>query len=342
MVWSFVYRALRRLIELVLLSVRSTDGKEVEILVLRHELEILRRQHPRPRLEPADRAWLSLLSRCLPRERWSVFVVTPQTLMDWHRRMLRRHWTYPNATTGRPPVPADVQALIVRLATENPRWGYQRIQGELAGLGHQVSASSIRRVLRSHGIQPAPRRAPTTWRSFIHQQACGIVACDFFTVDSVWLTRYYVLFFIEAQSRRVHVCGITTNPTGAWVTQQARTLATSLEEHGRLVGHLIRDRDTKFTRPFDNVWRSMGAEIVRSPVRAPNANAYAERWVGTIRRECLDHLLIVGPRHLARVLDVYVEHYNTHRPHRSLGLVAPQPRSKRAKGAPRGLSLIHI
>jgi len=154
------------------------------------------------------------------------------------------------------------------------------------------------------------------------------VACDFFSVDSVWLTRYYILFFIEIESRRVHLCGITTNPTGQWVTQQARNLAAELEEAGRALAHLIRDRDAKFTRPFDDVWRSIGAEIIRTPVRAPDANAFAERWVGSVRRECLDHLLIVGPRHLARVLDVYVEHYNAHRPHRSLSLRPPEPRSR--------------
>jgi putative transposase len=319
---------------LLLLCFRSSDAKEVEILVLRHELAILRRHHLRPRLESTDRAWLSLLSRFLPRRRWSVFLVRPETLLSWHRRMVGRHWTYPNTATGRPPGPDDVQTLIVRLATENPRWGYQRIKGELDGLGYRVSASSIRRVLRAHRLGPAPRRVSTTWRSFIRQQASGIVACDFFTVDSVWLTRYYVLFFIEIESRRAHLCGITTKPGGEWVTQQARNLAARLDDAGRIVTHLIRDRDAKFTRPFDDVWRSIGAHVIRTPVRAPNANGYAERWVGTVRRECLDHLLIVGPRHLARVLDGYVEHYNAHRPHRSLRLLPPEPRSSAPTPAP--------
>jgi putative transposase len=221
---------LKRTIELVLLCFRSSDAKEVEILVLRHELEILRRQHSRPRLEPRDRAWLSLLSRMLPRRRWSALLVRPETLLAWHRRMVRRHWTYPHTEMGRPPVADEIQALIVRLATENPRWGDQRIKGELDGLGDQVSASSVRRVLRAHRIGPAPRRVSTTWSSFIRRPASGIVACDFFTVDSVWLTRYYVLFFIEVESRRVHLCGITTKPTGEWVTQQARNLASKLDQ----------------------------------------------------------------------------------------------------------------
>jgi hypothetical protein len=187
--------------------------------------------------------------------------------------MVRRHWTDPNTAMGRPPVADEIQALIVRLATENPRWGYQRIKGELAGPDYQASASSVRRVLRAHGVGPAPRRASTTWSAFIGQQASAIVACDFFTVDSVWLTRYHVLFFIEVEARRVHLLGTTTNPTGEWVTQQAGHLASNLDEAGRVVAHVIRDREAKFTRSFDEVWRSVGAEVIRTPVRAPNANA---------------------------------------------------------------------
>ena len=180
-----------------MLCCRSAEAKEVEILVLRHELAVLRRQHPRPRLQSKDRALLAALSRYLPRARWSVFLVKPETLLDWHRRMVRRQWTYPTAWTGRPPVPDQIQQLIVQLARENPRWGYQRIRGELLRLGCQISASSISRVLRAHGIDPAPRRAPTTWRSFLRRQAAGILACDFFTVDTVFLQRRYVLFVIE-------------------------------------------------------------------------------------------------------------------------------------------------
>jgi putative transposase len=204
-IWSFVYLALRRSLELVLLCFRSAQAKEVEILVLRHELAVLRRQHPRPRLQPADRALLAALSRLLPRARWSVFLVRPETLLRWHRRMVRRRWTYPTTRTGRPPLPHDIQQLIVRLARENPRWGYQRIHGELLRCGVRVSASSIKRVLCAHGLDPAPRRAATSWRSFLRRQAAGILACDFFTVDTVFLRRVYVLFFIELASRRVHL-----------------------------------------------------------------------------------------------------------------------------------------
>jgi len=301
-VWSFVYLALRRSLELVTLCFRSAEAKEIEILVLRHELAVLHRQHPRPRLQPKDRALLAALSRLLPRARWSVFLVRPETLLRWHRRMVRRRWTYPTAANGRPPISDEVQHLVVRLARENPRWGYQRIHGELLRLGWRVSASSIRRILHAHGLDPAPRRGPANWRSFLRQQAAGIIACDFFTVDTVFLRRVYVLFFIEFGSRRVHLGGVTDHPTGLWVAQQARNLVTVLGEQATAFRFLIRDRDAKFTRMFDDVWRSTGAEVIRTPVRAPNANAVAERWVGTVRREYLDQLLIVGPQQLVGVL----------------------------------------
>jgi len=326
-VWSFVYLALRRVLELLVLCWRSADAKEVEILVLRHQLAVLRRQHPRPRLQPQDRVLLAALSRLLPRRRWSIFVVTPETLLGWHRRMVRRHWTYPTLPRGRPSVPQQVQTLIVRLASENPRWGYQRIRGELLRLGCRVSASSIARVLRANGLQPAPRRAAAspTWRAFLRQQAAGILACDFLTVDTVFLQRLYVLFFIQLHNRRVHLAGVTANPTGAWVAQQARNLVAGLDQEAAVVRFLIRDRDSKFTRAFDDVWRAVGSEVILTPMRAPNANAVAERWVGTVRQECLDHLLIAGRRQLVRVLHLYVAHYNRHRPHRGLSLSAPEP-----------------
>jgi putative transposase len=257
-VWSFVYLALRRSLELILLCSRSAQAKEIEILVLRHELAVLRRQHPRARLQPADRALLAALSRALPRERWSCFLVKPETLLRWHRCLVRRRWTYPSARMGRPPLPDDLQQLIVRLARENPRWGYQRIHGELLRLGIRVSASSIRRVLRAHGLDPAPRRVQTSWRSFLRQRATGIVACDFFTVDTVFLRRVYVLFLVELASRRVHLAGVTTHPTGWWVAQQARNIAAVLNDEATAFKFLIRDRDAKFTRAFDDVWRSTG------------------------------------------------------------------------------------
>ncbi len=179
-------------------------------------------------------------------------------------------------------------------------------------LGVRVSATAIRTTLRRHGLDPTPRPTTTTWRAFLRQQAAGVVGCDFFTVDTVWLRRLYVLFFIELDTRRVHLAGVTANPNAAWVTQQARNLLLRLEDQGRRVRFLIRDRDAKFCRGFDDIFRSEGAEVLLTPVQAPNANAYAERWIRTVRAECLDWLLIVGREHLERVLKVYVDHYLRH------------------------------
>jgi hypothetical protein len=226
---------------------------------------------------------------------------------------------HPHHQPGRPPLDEDVQQLIIRLAWENPPWGYQRIKGELQRLGVQVSATTIRTTLRRHGLDPAPRRATTAWRSFLRRQA-GIVACDFFTVDTIWLRRLYVLFFIELDTRRVHLAGVTAHPDGAWVTQQARNLLVVIAERGQQLRFLIRDRDAKFTRSFDDVFGSEGAQVLLTPVQAPNANAHAECWIRAVRAQCLDWLLIVGRGHLEQVLHVYVQHYHAHRPHRTLGL----------------------
>jgi len=322
---KLAYLTLCRSIQLLVLLARGDAAKDLEILVLRHQLTVLRRQVPHPRLEPADRVLLAVVSRALPRVRWSCFFVQPETLLRWHRRLVARAWTYPHHGQGRPPLDHDVQQLIIRLAKENPRWGYQRIQGELQRLGVRVSATAIRTTLRQHGLDPAPRRATTTWRAFLRQQAAEIVACDFFTIDTIWLRRLYVLFFIELDTRRVHLAGVTPNPNAAWVTQQARNLLLALEERGRRTRFLIRDRDAKFCRGFDDVFGSEGVQVLVTPVQAPNANAHAERWIRTVRIECLDWLLIVGQGHLAQVLRAYVQHYNQHRPHRALGLEAPDP-----------------
>jgi putative transposase len=214
-----------------------------------------------------------------------------------------------------------VRELVLRLAGENPGSGYPRIAGELRKLGLRVSPSTIRRILLANRVGPAPRRSGSSWREFLRQQAASTLACDFFTVETVSLRRFYVLFFIELESRRVHLAGCTTNPTGAWVTQQARNLSfTGLFERVRF---LIHDRDSKFSGAFDEVFRSEGIQVIHTPIRAPQANAYAERFVGTVRAECLDWLLIVGRRHLETVLRIYIAHYNRERPHRGLALLSP-------------------
>ncbi len=324
MFWSLCYLVLRRLLQLAALRFRSDEFKELEIVVLRHELVVLRRQRDRPELNPADRVFLAAASCLLPRASWRSFFVTPATLLRWHRRLVARRWTYPGRV-GRPPIAGEIRELVLRLARENPRWGYKRIAGELRGLGLTVSGSLVRNLLRQAGLGPAGERAGLSWREFLRAQAQSMLAVDFFTVETVSLRRLYVLFYIELGSRRVHLAGCTPEPDGAWVTQQARQLAWTLSERATPIRFLIRDRDSKFTRDFDTVFRNEGVEIIRTPIRSPKANAIAERFVRTARSECLDWLLILNQRHLERVLRVFIQHYNGHRPHRTLNLRPPDP-----------------
>ncbi len=332
MVWSFVYLAVRNLFALVLLVGRSDRSKEVEILVLRHELAVLRRQSVRARAEPADRALLATPSRALPRRAWAAFSVQPETLLRWHRQLVARRWTYPHRRPGRPPLERPRRELIVRLARENPHWGYRRIAGELKRLGLAVSPTTVRKVLALADVPPAPERARQSWRSFLRQQAASTLVCDFFTIETLALQRIYVLFFLSLATRRLEFIACTANPDGAWVTQQARNLVMQLGEQERRFQLLIHDRDTKFGRAFEDVFRSEGIEVIRTPVRAPNANAFAERWVRTIRSDCLDRILILGRRHLEAVLHVYTKHYNEHRPHRALQLAPPDGGNSTADG----------
>jgi putative transposase len=322
---ALVYLLLRRVVRSIVGSSNELMTTEVEVVVLRHQLMVLKRQVGRPHLRPRDRLLMAALSRALPRARWSSsFVVTPQTLLRWHRELVRRKWTYKRISGGgRPPIADEVRELIVRMGGENPRWGCLRIRGELAKLGIRVSATRIRTLLRRSGLGPAPRRDGPTWSEFLRAQARGILAVDFFTVETLWLRTLYVLFVIEVGSRRVHVLGVTRNPDSAWVTQQARNLAVGEGLEG--IRFLIRDRDAKYSGPFDEVFRSEGVSIVKTPIRAPRANAFAERWVRTVRTECLDWMLVLGRRHLERVLRTYAAHYNERRPHRGLELKTPDP-----------------
>ena len=322
MVWSFAYSVLRCLFGFLVLVLRGERTTQIEVLVLRHQVTVLRRQVPRPDLHHTDRVLLTALSRVLHRRSWGAFLVTPATLLRWHRSLIARRWSYPHRSPGRPAIPVKLRDAVRRLARENPRWGYQRIAGELLGLGHRLSPTTVRTILRQAGLPPAPRRSGPSWRQFLTAQAQGILAVDFLHVDTILGKRIYVLVGIEHATRRVHLLGLTAHPTGPWVTQQARNLITDLQTPFQF---LIRDRDSKFTDAFDAIFASEGIQIVKSPVQAPRANAICERWIGTLRRECTDHLLIYHERHLRKVLTDYLAHYNQHRPHRTLHRRPPQP-----------------
>jgi putative transposase len=336
--WSLTYLVVRRLFELVVLACRSPGSKELEILVLRHELSILRRQARRPQMRDADRLFLTALSGALPRHAWSAFSVSPRTLLLWHKRLVARRWTYGHRRPGRPAIGRDVQALVLGHARENPNWGYRRIVGELRGLGVSIAPSSVRAILIRHRLPPAPQRDGASWRQFLRQHSATVLACDFFTVETVWLTRIYVLFFVSLERRRVEFVASTRNPDGRWGAQQARNLLMHLADRGQSFRYLLHDRDSKFGGGFDEIFRSEGVTTIRTPIRAPNANAYAERWVGTLQRECLDRILIINRRQLDHVLRLYANHYNRHRPHQSLSLRPPdEPAS-----APGSVRIKHI
>jgi transposase InsO family protein len=305
---------------LLAMLARSDLSKNAELLVLRHENQVLRRQLAgRLRWDHADRVWLAALSRLVSRCRWpEVFPVTPATILRWHRDLAARKWDYASRRRpGRPSTGTSVKTLIIRMARENPAWGHRRIQGELARLGHAIAASTVWEVLHAAGIGPAPRRAGPTWREFLASQAHAIIACDFLAVETVLLKRLHVLVFIEHGSRRVHLAGVTGHPTGAWVVQQARNLVMDLDERLGTLRFLIHDRDPLFTIAFAEVLKTEGLRIVTTLPRTPRMNAVCERVIGTLRRELLDRVLILNERHLDLMLREYVKHYNGHRPHQS-------------------------
>ena len=313
----------RLLVALVALLARSGRAKELEIVVLRHQLAVLRRQIARPQLTDTDRSLMGAIAAALPRARRAGWLVTPDTLLRWHRRRIARHWTQPRQRPGRPAIPAGVRGLAVRMAQQNPTWGYRRIQGELTVLGHRIGASTVWKILKDAGIDPAPTRTSTTWSQLLRSQAA--VACDFATVDTVMLRRFYVLFFIDTTTREVTFAGITVNPTAAWTVQAARNLFLGHSEKLANTKALVRDRGSQFTASFDDVFRTEGIKVLTTPVRTPVANAFAERWIGSLRRELVDRTIIWNQRQLQRLVTEYIDHYNGHRPHRALQQQPPSP-----------------
>jgi len=324
----FVFLLTRRAVSWLRLSRREEAWKTAEILILRHQLAVLqRRQTRRPRLNWADRALLTTLLGVISntRRHGLRLLVTPDTILRWHRSIIRRHWAARSMCdrTGRPATRRNIRALVLRLARENPEWGYRRIHGELAGLGVKVAASTAWEILRNAGINPAPRRSGPTWSQFLRSQAEAILACDFFTAELLDGTQAYVLAVIEHATRRIRILGVTRHPTGAWTAQQARNLLMDLGEQAHRVKFMIRDRGSNFTSAFDAILADAGIRTVLCSIRTPRMNAIAERWIGGCRRELLDRTLIWNQAHLRRILREYETHHNQHRPHRSLHGTTP-------------------
>ena len=286
---------------------------------------MLRRQAGRVRYQLADRLWLAALSRLTPRYRWrEVFAVTPATLLAWHRRLVARQWDCTSRRRpGRPPTAAAIRRLVIRIATDNPAWGHRRVQGELVRLGHHIAASTVWQILHDAGIEPAPRHTGPTWKQFLTAQAHGILAADFVHVDTILLRRIYALIIVEHGTRRAHLAGITAYPDGAWTTQAGRNFLMDFDQRAAPARFLIRDRAGQFTDTVDAVFAAAGIRILLSPPQAPRANAICERMIATLRREVPGRLLIINERHLNQVLTEYLRHYNTARPHRTLGQLAP-------------------
>jgi putative transposase len=318
-----LYLIFVRLLGWFVLLARSDAAKDVEILVLRHQLAVLKRQVARPRTSWADRAFICALARMLPKARRVGLIVTPGTLLRWHADLVKRRWTYKRKTQGRPPTRPSIRALVLRVAAENPTWGYRRIAGELAGLGRRVCPSTVWAILKKAGVDPAPRRTGPSWGEFLKAQAEGILACDFFHADTITLARLYCFAVVEHGTRRVHVLGVTANPTAGWVAQQARNLLLDLGDRADGFKFMIRDRDGKFTAMFDEVFRGEGIRVVVTAPQAPRMNAIMERWIESCRREILDRILIMNAAHLRKVLAEYETYFNGHRPHRALNQASP-------------------
>jgi putative transposase len=313
--------SLRQVLRLLLLACRSSRLKDLELLVLRQELTVLRRQVPHPKTRREERLVLTVLQRLRPVHERLSNLFTPDTLRRWHRELVKTKWHFSHRIVSRPMMPLQTQLTVWRMLRENDAWGYKRIKGELNKVGIDISTTSIRRIL-SVKSRPGPRRQ--TWRQFMHTQASSIIACDLFTVESIRLKTLHVLFFIELHSRRVQIGGVTDGPANlAWCTQIARNLSEAREDRSEPIRFLVHDRDGRFGATFGEVFKAEGIEVIRTPWRAPKANAYAERWIRTVRAECLDRVMVLGPRHLEHLLSVYVKHYNEERPHRGLGLRPP-------------------
>jgi putative transposase len=328
MLFAFVYSLLRFLLDVADVRLRVCDP-QAELLLLRHQLRVVRRQVRRPQLDVADRAIMAALSHRVSRAAWVGMLVQPETVLGWHRQLVRRKWAAfgHRRGPGRPGLDPELQHLILEMAKANPKWGCVRVRGELLKLGHVVSATAIRKLLRRNRIGPAPLRSRLSWKAFLRAQASAIVVTDFLSVDTVLLKRLYVLLYMELATRRVIWFAVTERPDSVWVSQQARNLCWELSEVGVEARFLVHDHDAKYGGGSDQVFKAEGIQVIRTPIAAPKANAHIERHIGSTRRECLDWILILNRRHLERVLTEWLDHYNQARPHRGLDLKTPIARS---------------
>jgi putative transposase len=321
------YLAATNAFALLRLLPMSDRNKDIEILALRHQLQVLQRQVGKPAFNDTDRAILAGLLHHLPMDklRQPLLLVRPETVLRWHRNLLNRRHAASGVPKrrGRPPTARSIRALVLRLARENPSWGYRRVHGELAALGIKIAASTVWEILKEHGIPPAPERQNITWADFLRGQADALLACDFFETRTLTGARLYAFAVIEHSTRRIRILGATAHPTAQWVVQLGRNLVMDLEDAGSNARFLIRDRDSKFTPAFDAVLADAGIEIVKSGIRMPRMNSIMERWIQTCRRELLDTTLIWNQNHLLHALGELQSFYNDHRPHRTLKQAAP-------------------
>jgi putative transposase len=333
MIWFMVLQVVATLVELVRLGRQTESEKDLEILLLRRQVAIYERKQDQPmRLSRGEKLTLVVLGsklkaktgRTIQQMSEAIRIVKPATLIGWHKQLVRLKWTYRQRNRGgRPRTEREIEQLVLRLAREN-NWGNERIEGELLKLGYTISDETVGNILRRHGIPPAPERDPSpSWRHLMTHYRDQLLACDFFTVETLFLQTLYVLVFIEIGSRRVHFASCTAHPNNVWITQQARQMMWELEDRDPAIQFLIRDNDKKYSHAFDTVFRAEGIDVISTPYRAPNANAYAERWIRSVREECLDKLLIINQAHLRRVMREYVEFFNTARPHQGIDQQIP-------------------
>ena len=328
MIASFLYSLLRLMFDAIDVASSDQTALQAEVLALRRQVQVLERQIGRVRWSIADRMVLAVLGKRLSPEAWSGLLVKPETVIGWHRVLVRRKWAAYRGRPrrGRPPIERELRELIVRMARENPTWGYFYIKGELMKLGHVVSATTIRSILKRAGIPPAGRRSELTWKQFLIAHADSLVAADYFSVDTIAFKRLFVLIYVHLATRQVVWSAVTANPDQGWLSQQTRNLLWKLGDEQIRLGVLIHDHDAKFAPKADRIAESAGARVILTPLMAPKANAHVERWVGSCRREVLDRMLVVNEKHLESVIREYVSHYNDDRPHRACNLRPPAAR----------------